>query len=97
MVKTKKVWTSLPNFATMGESELREFGRAFRRPTRRAAEALLGGKRAGYTRIALKLAGWAEKKAIAMRYRREGDIGTARIYEACCDMTYTTLPKDIRW
>lgn len=88
---------TIPNFDAMTEEDLMAFWKRYTRPTRKDAEALIGDRRKGFTKIAATLANYACNKAVAMRCRKDGNIRSALIYEQHADLSYERLPADLRW
>lgn len=87
---------NVPNLDAMPQTELMGFWAKYHRP-KRADAADLVGRRKGYIGLAQDLANYACSKAVAMRCRLEGKIGTALMYEGICDRIYDRLPTDLRW
>lgn len=87
----------IPNFGGMNRDELMAFWTKYTKPSRKAAQDLIGDSRKGYIGIASTLANYASNKATAMACRERGDIAAAQLYELCCDLIYKRLPKDLRW
>jgi hypothetical protein len=88
----------IPNFDAMTRYELMDFcARYPSRPSRKAAAALIGDTRKGYTVIAASLGAYAANKAAAMFCREQGDITGSNVYERICDDIYSRLPNDLKW
>ena len=88
---------TIPNLDGMVREDLMDFWAKYHRASRKDAEALIGDRRPGYTNIAATVANYACNKAVAMKCRLDGDIGTALIYEDSAELCYERLPVDLRW
>ena len=87
----------VPNLDAMPLEDVKNFFKKYLCASRKDAEALIGDRRPGYTKITAILANYACNKSIAMRLRLEGDITGASGHEQACDRDYDRLPADLKW
>lgn len=77
--------------------DLMDFWKRYTRPTRKDAEALIGGKRKGYLGLSATLANYACNLHVAYRCQvKDHDRHGVNIYLHAADLCWEQLPQDVQ-
>lgn len=87
---------TVPNLDAMSVDELRDFRHKYRKADLATAQNLVGHIKAPVS-AAKELARYADMKASAMLYRKNGHIQVAVRLEESCEAIYKALPPEARW